>query len=115
MFLSNNFTSFDAFVDTTEANFGFDDVTNEALGKSIYQHFMQMPSAQGRVIQASSWVIDGMPAGLAFREGKQGQRFGGRTPFLLHTVEKQADIGPYKFKMNSQMKKLRQEIYGKNA
>lgn len=47
-----------------------------------------MPVAQGRVIQTSSWVIDGMPAGLAFREGKAGDNFGDLSPFLLHTVVK---------------------------
>ena len=33
VFLSNNFTSYDAFVETTEYNYGFDNVTNEKLGK----------------------------------------------------------------------------------
>ena len=77
--------------------------------------YQELPSAQGRVIQASSWVIDGMPAGLAFREGKKGENFGDISPFLLHTVEQESNIGPYKFKMNNQMQKLRQEIYGKDA
>ena len=36
VFLSNNFTSYDQFVKTTEDNFGYDAVTNEKLGKSIY-------------------------------------------------------------------------------
>ena len=36
VFLSQNFTTHDQFVDTTEKNFGFDNVTNEKLGKSIY-------------------------------------------------------------------------------
>lgn len=39
VFLSNNFTSYEKFVDTTESNFGFDKVTNEKLGKSIYQQY----------------------------------------------------------------------------
>ena len=36
VFLSNNFSSYDEFVQTTELNFGRDNVTNEKLGKSIY-------------------------------------------------------------------------------
>ena len=48
---------------------------------------MDLPVAQGRVIQASSWIIDGMPAGLAFREGKAGDNFGEMSPFLVHTVK----------------------------
>lgn len=37
VFLSNNFSSYEEFVKTTESNFGFDNKTNEKLGKSIYQ------------------------------------------------------------------------------
>lgn len=33
------------FVATTESNFGRDNVTNEKLGKSIYQEYMDMPVA----------------------------------------------------------------------
>ena len=90
MFLSKNFTTYDQFVATTEDNFGRDAVTNEKLGKSIYQQYMDLPVAQGRVIQASSWIVDGMPAGLAFREGKAGDNFADTSPFLLHTVKKDA-------------------------
>ena len=49
-----------------------------------------------------------MPAGLAFREGKQGDNFGGFSPFLLHAIHKDPEVGAYEFKMNAQMKKLRQ-------
>ena len=87
VFMSNNFTSYDKFVDTTESNYGFDSKTNEKLGKSIYQMYKELPSAQSRVIQASSWVIDGMPAGLAFREGKKGENFADSSPFLPHYVK----------------------------
>ena len=88
VFLSNNFTSHEEFVRTTESNFGFDNQTNEKLGKSIYQLYNDLPVAQGRVIQASSWVIHGMPAGLSFREGKAGDNFGDLSPFLVHTVSR---------------------------
>jgi hypothetical protein len=33
-----------------------------------------------------SWVIGGIPAGLAFREGKEYEHFTESNPFLLHTV-----------------------------
>lgn len=88
VFLSNNFTTYDQFVETTENNFGRDKVTNEKLGKSIYQQYVDLPVAQGRVIQASSWIVNGLPAGLAFREGKAGENFGDMSPFLLHTVKR---------------------------
>lgn len=97
VFLSNNFTSHETFVETTEFNFGVDQKTNEKLGKSIYQQYMALPVAQGRVIQASSWIIDGMPAGLAFREGKAGENFGDLSPFLLHTVKRDPAKAIYDF------------------
>ena len=34
-----------------------------------------------------------MPAGINFREDKQGESFGDGSPFLLHVVEKQNEIG----------------------
>lgn len=77
---------YNEFVRVTESNFGYDKQTNEKLGKSIYQKYMEMPSAQGRIIQTSSWVINGWPAGLAFREAKANETFGDGNPFLLHTV-----------------------------
>lgn len=40
-----------------------------------------------------------MPAGLAFREVKQGENFGDTAPFLLHTVKKTLGIGNYNFKL----------------
>ena len=36
IFMSNNFTSYEEFVQTTESNFGFKNDSNEKLGKSIY-------------------------------------------------------------------------------
>lgn len=43
--LSKNFTSFDKFATTTDENFGRDSKTNEKLGTSIYQAFVELPSA----------------------------------------------------------------------
>lgn len=88
VFVSSNFSSYDKFAYTTEENFGRNKTTNEKLGKSIYQAFSVLPSAQQRTIQASSWVIKGMPAGINFREGKKGANFGDDNPFLLHQVTK---------------------------
>ena len=90
VFFSQNFTNtsnFDQFVKITEENFGRDNVTNEKLGKSIYQMYTPLPEAQGRIIQTSAWVINGMPAGLAFREGKAGTFFEDMNPFLPHVVK----------------------------
>jgi glutathionylspermidine synthase len=44
IFISNNFTSFDNFVDTTENNYGRDPKTQEQLGKSIYQAYWKLPT-----------------------------------------------------------------------
>ena len=52
-----------------------------------------MPQAQGRQIQLSSWVIDGLPAGLAFREGKSGENFGDDNPFLFGSRRLPAAFG----------------------
>ena len=38
------------------------------LGSPIYQKYVELPKAQGRTILTSSWVVNGMPAGLCFRE-----------------------------------------------
>lgn len=97
--LSKNFSSFDEFVKTTENNFGVNSETNEKLGKSIYQGYVDLPTAQGRIIQASSWVIDGFPAGLMFREYKANENFNDQSPFLLHTVSKGTGKQPINFKM----------------
>lgn len=58
-------------------------------------------------------MIDGLPAGLAFREGKDGENFGDMSPFLLHTVNRR-DYKQQKFDFNQtqQMFDLRSAIYG---
>jgi hypothetical protein len=67
------------------------------------------------VIQASSWVIDGMPAGLAFREGKAGENFGDLSPFLLHTVRRDPAHSTYSFDQTAEMKILRDDLYKKDS
>ena len=62
----------------------------------MYQLYAELPVAQGRVIQTSSWVVNGMPAGLAFREGKEGMFFEDMNPFLPHVV-KGYQMKPLKF------------------
>lgn len=47
--LSSNYSSFDKFVEETEKNFG-KAKNGDMLGKSIYQEYRELPSAQGRVI-----------------------------------------------------------------
>jgi len=43
--VSKNFTSYDKFVKQTEINFGVDTKTNEKLGKSVYQAYVELASA----------------------------------------------------------------------
>ena len=88
IFFSSNFSSFNDFARVTEDNFGRDRKTNDKLGESIYQLYHKLPAAQGRIIQTSAWIINGMPAGLAFREGKAGKHFEDANPFLPHIVKK---------------------------
>lgn len=53
--------------------------------------YTELPVAQGRIIQAGSWIINGLPAGLSFREGKAGTFFEDLNPYLPHIVsDKQA-------------------------
>lgn len=85
VFFSNNFTSYEEFVQTTENNFGTSN--NVKLGNSIYQAESDLATAQGRAIQTSSWVVAGEPSGLAFREGKKGEHFQDSNPFLVHMVK----------------------------
>lgn len=96
VFFSSNFSNFQDFVDVTENNFGSE--TNNKVGKSIYQAEVTLPAAQGRIIQTSSWMVRGMPAGLAFREGKIGHHFEDSNPFLLHSVKNQPDYSTFTFK-----------------
>lgn len=109
--VSSNFSSFDQFAYVTEENFGRNKTTNEKLGKSIYQAFTKLPGAQQRTIQASGWVINGMPAGISFREGKLGSNFGDDSPFLLHEVKKQSGAS-YRFQRTSRQASLRSKLYG---
>jgi glutathionylspermidine synthase len=58
-------------------------------GKYIFQKYKRMPAVMGRVIQTSVWIIGGVPAGLAFREGKNATKFADANPYLLHLVKKE--------------------------
>ena len=87
VFLSSNFSSFDEFVKTTENNYGYNKTEkSNKYGKSIYQLYHKLPVAQGRVIQTSTWVIGGQPAGIVFREGKAGTNFEDRNPVIPNIV-----------------------------
>lgn len=52
-----------------------------------------------------------MPAGLAFREGKEGENFGDVSPFLLHTVVKDSSVGKYMFEENYAIEAIRNALY----
>lgn len=114
IFASANFTSFDDFVRLTEENYGRDSHTNEKLGKSVYQALWDLPVAQGRVIQTSSWVIKGMPAGLAFREGVAGTFFEDASPYLVHSV-RESQGKALDFELTPNQNNLRNQLYGKNC
>jgi len=112
VFLSDNFTSFDEFVKVTEDNFGsHDNEKDHKYGKSIYQLFYKLPEAQGRVIQTSTWVVGGQPAGIIFREGKAGTNFEDRNPVVPHIV-KGSKAMPFWLKQSVEQRKLRYLIYG---
>lgn len=97
-------------MDTTEENFGRDSKTNEKLGKSIYQLYTELPTIQGRVIQASSWVIHGMPVGLSFRENIEGDTFVDFSPFLPHHVKGKGGA-TFEFKTFDDVEDIRRELY----
>lgn len=65
---------------------------------------------QGRVIQVSSWVINGEPAGLAFREGKAGTDFYDSSPFAPHVVK--GAHAPGQFEMTNAQSTFRKAFYG---
>lgn len=71
----------------TTNNYGIDAQTGSRMGRSIYQQYSRLPTTMDRVIQTSAWVVAGMPAGLAFREGKAGTDFEDGSPFLLHVLK----------------------------
>lgn len=66
------------------------------------------------MIQASSWIIDGLPAGLAFREGKASENFGDMSPFLLHTVKRDSSAKAYNFIQTDEQKKIHDSLYNKD-
>ena len=70
---------------------------------------------QGRVIQTSSWVVKGLPAGINFREGKEGTDFADKNPFLPHKIVKmrpdENDHYEYRFLLNLEQLKIRLELY----
>merc|ERR1712196_594577 len=101
---------FDMFVETTENNFGRD-TTGAKLGESIYQMEADLPSAQGRIIQTSSWVVGGMPASIIFREGRAGRHFEDSNPFLLHTVRSET-ADPFNYRLSDNQRAIRDKIYG---
>lgn len=56
-----------------------------------------------------------MPAGLAFREGKQGTDFHDANPFIPHRIVQNPSESfqyEYKFKLNRAQYKLREKLYG---
>lgn len=70
-----------------------------------------MAEAQGRVIQASVWIIGGQPAGIIFREGKAGKHFEDSNPFLLHTVKGDSNEQFY-FNGHEYIADKRRALYG---
>ena len=72
-----------------------------------------MAEAQGRVIQASVWIIGGQPASIIFREGKAGKHFEDSNPFLLHTVQGDSHETFY-FNNKEATEAKRRALYGGN-
>ena len=52
-----------------------------------------------------------MPAGINFREGKNGTDFEDGNPFLMHSVKGAKAINP-NFKMTEKQETLRKKLYG---
>lgn len=94
---------------TTENNFGRD-ARGRKMGRSIYQQYTKLPVVQNRVIQTSVWIVGGMPAGINFREGRNGTDFEDGNPFLLHTVSG-TYLDQLDLKMTSEQAKLRKDLY----
>lgn len=109
---SKNFSSYDEFVEATEDTMATDATTDKDLGRSIYQLYHELPTVQRRVIQTSSWVVKGVPAGINFREGLKGTDFTDINPFLPHKIENSKDEYSYNFKLSRQQYELRKKLYG---
>lgn len=80
------------------------------MGNSIYQAHTKLPVLQGRVLQVSSWVINGNPAGLALREGKAGTDFYDSSPFANHVIK--GFKSPSQFELTTAQSNLRKAFYG---
>jgi len=74
------------------------------VGRPIYQETAHLPKAQDRTILMSSWVINGMPAGLCFREDTN-KVTNNNSEFLPHLVTKDIKINgedrSYDFRQSS--------------
>lgn len=109
---SKEFKTYDEFVQKSRGNYGYEDTVQgkKPLGVSIFQAETQLPVAQGRIIQTGSWIINGMPAGLIFREGKNGTHFTDYDPFLLHTVNG-GRMNTLEFRLNQKQRDIRAKLY----
>ena len=89
--MSYNYTSWYSFLAQSQRAFG-----GVNTGKSIYQYFVKLPHAQGRIIQTSVWMVSGIPASIVFREGMWKTKFEDASPFLLHVIPK-SEIKTFNF------------------
>jgi hypothetical protein len=85
----------------------------EILGSPVYQKYKALPKAQERNILTSSWVINGMPAGLCFREDT-GILTNNNSGFLPHYIlyDDVSTKREFSFKANEFHRKVRKDIYG---
>lgn len=83
---SNDFYSFDSFVSASERQPDLSPITKMPLGRSIYQQCFALPNVQTRTVLTSSWVINGMPAGLCFREDTS-RLTNNNSGFLPHYIQ----------------------------
>jgi len=89
------------------------------IGKPIYQQEVKLPIAQDRTILMSSWVINGMPAGICFREDTN-KLTNNNSEFLVHyfspleKYKEQILERKFEFKCTEWQKGARVMLYGKS-
>ena len=83
---SSDFNSYEGFIEATERASYTSPINNMPLGAPVYQKMVDLPQSQTRTILTSSWVINGNPAGLCFREDTQ-RVTNNNSAFLPHYIK----------------------------
>jgi hypothetical protein len=87
------------------------------VGEPIFQQYFRPAALQGFTNVTSAWVVNGMPAGICFREDL-AETTNDDSCFVPHVVTREGSSAPkskidFKYPLSAKAKRLRGELYGK--